>query len=82
MDKLRIECEHLVAIPVGIKMFQHVIFKATEASKNAIRAAVREGQTYQLSVKDVSGDFVTQRDHTFVSVEQSHGTLILTTREV
>ena len=82
MDKLHINCKHLVCIPTGVKMMQHVIFRPTAKTLKDVRKAVQEKACVALSVKDVSGDSIAKRLNICHTAIVEHGTIILTTQEL
>lgn len=82
MDKLTIKCEELACLPSGNGIHTHVIFKADEATKKAIREAVQDGSYYNIAVKDGGGDHVTNRPHRFITAKTERSVIILTTQEL
>ncbi len=81
-DKLHIVCEELVALPVGNGVCQHVIFKPTKATSDAIRDAVRTSDFYDVSCKDGGGGHSTKRPHRFLAARAERNVLVVTTQEL
>lgn len=84
METLNIKCKHMVSIAGGMGIQQQVIFEPTAETTKAVRTAVREGKEslFHIHVEDVTGKHETKRLHAIVTGQESHGTIILTTREI
>lgn len=83
MDKLNIKCGHLVCIPVGNGIMQHIIFKPTaQTVTDVMYAVVAEAKRLHITVDDVSGQHTTNNRHEFIRCRESYGTMILTTLEL
>jgi hypothetical protein len=82
MNTLRIECEHLVAVPTGVKMFQQIIFLPTLQTVENIKIAIRDDNAVKIAVKDAGGDHTSTRLHVPLGFFTEYGTIVLTTREL
>lgn len=82
MDTLNLKCKHLVCVPTGIRMMQHIMFRPTAKTLRDVRAAITADLPVKLTVSDVSGNSDSKRLHIPLTAIVEHGTIILTTREL
>jgi hypothetical protein len=82
-DNLNIKCEHLVCIPVGNGIMQHIIFKPAPETVRMIADAVNgDANPRTITVDDISGKHVSKKRHEFFRYRETYGTIVLTTLEI
>ena len=80
--KLEIECEEMVAMPVGNGFYQNIIFKPTPATVDAIKAAIKDGEFYDISVADGGGKHTSNRLQRLTTAKHVRSVIIVTSEEI